>query len=111
MFICLNVFLIFVTMIFSFLSKFFIDKMCGVALAPAARTISGATFHPLDVMLLMSGCYFVVFLARVFVANLSLHYVNSINCIVTYGVGAFGKGWLYGWPMTHIMSGLSLILQ
>ena len=55
MFICLNVFLIFVIGILSFVSKLFIDGIFVVALAPTARTISGATFHPLVVMLLMSS--------------------------------------------------------
>ena len=40
---------------FCFVFKFFIDGICVVALAPVARTISGAMFHPLDMMLLMSG--------------------------------------------------------
>ncbi len=48
-------FLIFVRGIFSFVCKIFIDGICVVALALAVMTISGATFHPLDVMLLMSG--------------------------------------------------------
>jgi len=43
MFICLNVILIFVIGIFIFVSKCFIDGICVVALAPIARTISGAT--------------------------------------------------------------------
>ena len=60
---------------------------CVMALALVVKTISNATFHPLDVMLLMSGWYFVVILARVHVANISLQYVNSINCIVIFGVG------------------------
>ena len=55
MFICLNLFLIFAIGILSFVSKLFIDGICVVALAPTTRTISGATFHPLVVMLLMSG--------------------------------------------------------
>ena len=40
---------------FKFCLQIFIDGMCVVALAHAAKTISGATFHPLGVMLLMSG--------------------------------------------------------
>ena len=80
-------------------------------LAPATSTMSGATFHPLVMMLLMSGWYFMIFLSRVSVANLSLQYVNSINCMVISGVGVSGGGWLYGWPMMHSMSGLSLALQ
>jgi hypothetical protein len=43
MLICLNVLLIFI--IGSFISKLFIDGMCVVALAPATKTMSGATFH------------------------------------------------------------------
>ena len=55
MFICLNVIFIFAMGIFSFVSKLFIDGICFVALALATRTISGVTFHPLVVILLMSG--------------------------------------------------------
>ena len=39
----------------SFSSRIFIDGMCVVALAPAVMTINGSTFHPLLVMLSMSG--------------------------------------------------------
>ena len=39
----------------SFVSKLFIDGMCVVALAPATKTMSGTMFHPLAMMLLMSG--------------------------------------------------------
>ena len=31
--------------------------------------------------------------------------------MVSYGVGTSGKRWLYGWPMTHSMLGLNLMLQ
>ena len=55
MFTCLNVSLIFVMEIFSFVSKLFIDGICVVALAHATMPISGATFHPLIVILLMNG--------------------------------------------------------
>ena len=53
--ICLNVFLIFVIGSSSIFSRFFIDGMCVVPLAPATNTMSGATFHPLVMVLLMSG--------------------------------------------------------
>jgi hypothetical protein len=69
-----------------------IDGMCVVALAPTAITMSGATFHPLVLTLLMSGWYFVVFLSRVSAVNLSLQYVNSMNCMMISGVGASGGG-------------------
>jgi len=72
-----------------------------VALAPDASTMSGATFHPLVMWLLMSGRYSVVFLSFVSTENMSLQYVNSMNCIVISGVGAYDGGELYGWPMTH----------
>jgi hypothetical protein len=45
-------------------SNFFIDGMCVVAFAHATNTMSGATFHTLEIMLSMSGWYFVVFLSR-----------------------------------------------
>ena len=95
----------------SVVSRIFIDGMCVVALAPATGTMSRATFHPLEIMLLMSGWYFVVFVSRVSAVNLSLQYVYSINCLVIHVVGVSGGGWLYGRPMTHNMSGLNLVLQ
>lgn len=55
MLIDLNMFFIFVIGIFNFVSKFFIDGICVVAFALAARTISGATICPLHAMLLTSG--------------------------------------------------------
>jgi hypothetical protein len=73
-------------------SIFFIDGMCVVALAHATNTMSGATFHTLEIMLSMSGWYFVVFLSRVYVVNLSLQYVNSMNCMVIFVVGVYGGG-------------------
>ena len=93
-------FFIFMRGILSIVSRFCIDGMCVVALAPATSTMSGATFQPLVIMLLMSGWYFVVFLSRVSAVNLSLQYVNSMNCIVIPVVGVYGGGWLYGCPMT-----------
>jgi hypothetical protein len=72
MLICWNVFFIFTRGNLSFVSRFFIGGMCVVALAPVTSTMSGATFHPLVMMLLMSGWYFVVFLSRVRAENLSL---------------------------------------
>ena len=111
MLICLNVFFIFVIGSLSVVSSFFIDGMCVVPLAPASNTMSGATFQPFAMMLSMSGWCFVIFLSRVSAANLSLQYVNFTNCMVISGVGVSGGGRLYGWPMMHIMSGLSLALH
>lgn len=45
------------------------------------------------------------FLSRVYAMNLSLQYVNSMDCIMTYGIGVFGGGWLYKWPMVQSMLG------
>ena len=77
--ICLNMCLIFVIRIVNVDSKFFIEGIYVVPLAPAASTMSGATFQPFVVMLFMSGWYFIIFLSKVSVANLSLQYVNSMN--------------------------------
>ena len=90
MLICLNVFLIFVIGSVNVVSSFFIDGICVVPLAPATSTMSGATFQPFVMMLFMSGWYFMIFLSRVSVANLSLQYVNLMNCMVISGVGVFG---------------------
>ena len=111
MLICWNVFFIFVRGSSSIVSRFFIDGMCVVALALATNTMSGATFHPLVIMLLMSGWYFVVFLSRVPAVNLSLQHVNSMNGMVIFVVGVYGGGWLYGCPNTHNMYGLNFALQ
>ena len=72
MLICWNVSFIFMRGSLNFVSRFFIDGMCVMALAPATSAMSGATFHPLVMMLLMSGSYFVIYLSRVYAANLSL---------------------------------------
>ena len=109
MLICLNMFLIFVIGIVSVVSNFFIDGICVVPLAPTTSTMSGATFQPFVMILLMSGWYFMIFLSRVSAENLSLQYVNSMNCMVISGVEVSGGGWLYGWPMMHNMSGLSQV--
>jgi ABC-type amino acid transport system permease subunit len=84
MFICLNVFMILVVGILSFDSSSFIEGIWIMALAPMASTISGATFHPFAMILLMSGWYFVVFLSLDSSINMSLQYI--------YGVGVFGGG-------------------
>ena len=52
---CLNVQLIFVIGTFSLISKLFIDGMCVMAFAPTTKTISGATIHPLVVMVWTSA--------------------------------------------------------
>ena len=52
-----------------------------------------------------------IFRSFVSTDNMSLQYVNAMNCIVIVGVGGYGGGELYGWPSKHIMSGLSLALQ
>jgi hypothetical protein len=55
MLICLNVFLFFMVGSLNLVSSALIDGMYVVALAPAAITMSGATFQPLVLTLLMSG--------------------------------------------------------
>ena len=51
-----------------------------------------ATFHPIVRVLLMSGWYFVIFLSRVYAANMSLQYAYCMNCIVILVEGASGGG-------------------
>ena len=58
----------------------------------------------------MSGWYFSIFLVRVSGENLSLQYVNSINCILRLFSGLFGGSSWYGSPLTHMISGLNLAL-
>ena len=63
-------------------SSNFIDGMCVAALAPAVMTISGSIFQPRAAMLSISGWYLLVLASSVAGENLSLQYVNSINCKV-----------------------------
>ena len=63
--ICLNVFLIFVIGSVNVDSKFFIDGIYVVPLAPASSTMSRATFQPIVMMLFMSGWCIVIFLLKV----------------------------------------------
>ena len=64
--------------------------MWDVALAPAVITISGSTFHPLFLMLSFSAWYFPSFKIIVSGENLSLQYVNSMNCILKLLLGFIG---------------------
>ena len=80
-------------------------------LAPAVSVISGSTFQPLALMLLIRPKYFSVFSLILSGEYLSLQYVNSINCTVHEVVGPCGGLALYGWFRMHKMSGLSLALH
>jgi hypothetical protein len=71
--------------ILKLVSSAFIDGMWAVALALAVMTISGSIFHPLEAMLEISGLYLLFFASIVSGENLSLQYVNSINCMVMLG--------------------------
>ena len=48
-------------------------------------------------MLFMSGWYFMIFLFRVSTANLSLQYVNSMNCMVISSVRFLRGGGVVMW--------------
>jgi len=66
----------------SLVLKSFIEGICVVPLALAVITMSGSTIHHCAMMLLMSGWYFWILLSIVSCKNLSLEFVNSMNCIV-----------------------------
>jgi len=89
----------------------FIDGMCVVALAPAVMTIRGSTFHPLAVILAISGLYLLVLATNVSGENMSLQYVNSINFMVKLWSMLVGGSFWYGKPLMQRMSGLNLELQ
>ena len=91
-------------------SSDFIDGMCVVALAPAVMIIRGSTFHPLATMLTINGLYLLFFASSVSGENLSLQYVNSINCMVRSGSMSMGGSLWHGNPLTQRMSGLNLEL-
>jgi hypothetical protein len=83
--IFLKVFLMVGIGILNLFSSDFIDGMCVVALAPAVIMIRGSTFHPLAAILSINGLYFLFFASIVYGENLSLQYVNSMNCMVRLG--------------------------
>ena len=105
-----NVCLMFISGILNMNSIFFIEGVCVVALAPAVMTISGSTFHPLLIILSISGLYYLFFMITISSGILSLPYVNSMNCIVRFSFGFVGGGDWYGSPFTHNMPGLNLAL-
>ena len=80
--ISLKVFLMNFLGISNFSLIIFIDGMCVDALASAVMTINGSTFHPLLVILSISGWYFSVLMFIVSCENLSLQYVNLMNWMV-----------------------------
>jgi hypothetical protein len=65
-------------------SSIFIDGVCVVALAPVVITMSGSIFQPLIVMLSIRGLYLLALASSVSGENLSLQYVNSINCMIRF---------------------------
>ena len=65
-------------------ASIFIDGMCVAALAPAVITMSGSIFQPLAAMLSISGLYLLILVSNVSGENLSLQYVNSMNCMVRF---------------------------
>ena len=60
-----------------------------VALTLAMMTNSGSTFHPLLIILFISGLYIYIIVSS---CILSLHYVNSMNNIVRLSLGSVGGG-------------------
>ena len=88
--IFLKVFLMVAIGILRVSSSVFIDGMWAVAQAPAVITISGSIFQPLEAMLSISGLYLLVFNSVASLENLSLQYVNSINCTVRLGSMSIG---------------------
>ena len=56
-------------------------------------------------------CIYYIFVSSVSGENLSLQYVNSMNCMVRLGSMSVGGLFWYGKPLTQRMSGLSLELQ
>ena len=64
-------------------SSSFIDGMCVAALALAVITMSGSIFQPKATMFSISGLYLLALVSSVSGENLSLQYVNSMDCMVS----------------------------
>ena len=65
----------------NFASMDFIEGMYVVALAPAIMIISGSTFHPIMVLLFISGWYFSIFVITISRENLSLQCIEANNIL------------------------------
>ena len=63
-------------------SSRFIDGTCVAALAPAVITMSISIFQPRATMFSMSGLYLLALASSVSSENMSLQYVNTMNCMV-----------------------------
>ena len=85
-------------------SSSFMDGMCDAALAPVVITISGSIFQPRAAMFSTSGLYLSALASCVSGENLSLHYVNSVNCMVRVWSICVGVSFWYGNPLTQRMS-------
>jgi hypothetical protein len=64
-------------------------------------TIRGSIVHPLAAILGISGLYLLFFASIASGENLSLQYVNSINCMVRLGSMSTGGSFWYGSPLTQ----------
>lgn len=58
------------------------------------------------IMLLMSNWYLVVFLAKIACTHISLQYVNSLNCMVSSGVGMIYDACYGGFDPSIVMASM-----
>ena len=70
--------------------------LCVLPLAPAVRTSNGSIFDLLVLMLSIRPWCFIFYFFIFSRENLSLQYVNSMNCTVSVGLGSVGGSALYG---------------
>ena len=87
-----NVYLMLSLGILSAISILSIKGVCVAALAPTVMTISKSTFHPLLIILYVSGLIFSIFMIIVLYGILSLQYVNSMNYVVRLSLGSISGG-------------------
>ena len=89
--ICLNIILILVVGSLKLVAKFFIDGIFVVVLALATKNMSGAMFHPLVVMVLMSNWYFLVFSFKGFYHKscIAIYTLYELHYEFWVGVGVF----------------------
>jgi hypothetical protein len=73
--------------------------------------ISGSTFQPLALILLINPMHLSIFSWILSREYLSLQNVNSMNCTVNVWLGSCGGSVLYGWLRMHSIFGLSLALH
>ena len=83
--------------------------MCS-GLGSGNEDYNGSIFHPLFMRELTNGLYFSIFFSIISGENLSLQYVNSMNCMMRLLLWFVRRSDSYANSFIHSIFGLNLVL-